>query len=145
MPHWGQECIVDASIADPSIADAKLFATMTCNVHCAIFDCALCAGLAIRALVFHRGRCWGRARVVAVLLYVPFKSLTRGGFGMHRISSAASALVSLLRVTLPSEGLLRLRSFALGGPLVPARPGRSCIMFGFGSSSLKSVTGCCWV
>ena len=33
--------------SDPSIADAKLFATMTCNVHCAIFDCALCAGLAI--------------------------------------------------------------------------------------------------
>ena len=60
---------VRVSTSDLSVADAKLFATVACNVHLTIFDCAFCAGLAIGALVFLPCRCFCRAWILAALRY----------------------------------------------------------------------------
>ena len=57
---------VRVSASDQSIADAKLFATMTCNFHCAIFDCAFYVGLTIGTLVSQPGCCWCRAGLLAL-------------------------------------------------------------------------------
>ena len=121
--------------SDLSVADAKLFATVARNLYVAIFDCAFCAGLAIRAFVFLLCRCFYRAWLLAALRSVPAALVAPYSFGTHAISFAASAPVPLLYVSLPSQGLLRLRVFTLSDVFV-AMLGWNCVMLGFGSFSM---------